>query len=368
MGDETKVLVVDDDERNVRILEEILSDEFVLETAIEGLSALEKVSTFMPDIILLDVMMPDIGGLEVCKIIRENIEFRYIKIILVSGKAMLEERLEGFSAGADDYITKPFDHLELLAKVNVYAKLKRIEEIDQLKTDFLSLMTHETGAPLNAILGFSSLLLSEDTFGEEHKNMVRGILSAGKELLDKVDKILLWGALKKGTPCLKSEIILNDLIDTVLDEITKNTLEKDIAVDKQCTDQVKLYGNEELLKKALKNILENAFKYSPDGGSVVIEQSLSENGTFCVIKFKDSGPGFNDIFPDLLFKESRITDTENHEIGLGISLALTKLIVEMHGGRIDAKNNENRGATFTVSFPVYLEGNLSENSSEEVNK
>ncbi len=347
-----KVLLVDDDARNIRILEEVLSDDFILEKAVDGDSALECVSSFSPDIILLDVMMPGIDGLEVCRRIRKHDDFHYMKIILVSGKARLEERLEGYAAGADDYVTKPFDHMELLAKVNVYAKLKTIEEVDRLKTDFLSLISHETGTPLNAIIGFSNLLLYEGTLNDDQKDMVSEILEAGEYLHEKVSRILLLSTLRKTEDYSRTEVFSSDLVDTALQEMKDAITAKDIKIVKPQVDGFKIHGNYELLQKSLVFLLENAIKLSPEGSTVAFRQYISEDKKHYAIQLKDSGPGIDEKFSDMLFQEFRVANINQHGNGLGISLALTKLIVEMHGGRVCAENDSGQGATFTITFPA----------------
>ncbi len=352
MGTKTKVLIVDDDARNIRILEEVLSDEFLLDVAANGETALEQVSSFGPDIVLLDVMMPGIDGLEVCRRIRKHDSFRYIKIILVSGKARIEERLDGYAAGADDYITKPFDHMELLAKVNVYAKLKAIEEVDRLKTDFLSLITHEAGTPLNAIIGFSSALLNDDALSEEHREMTREILNAGRYLHEKIDRILLLSALKKSEEYPVSEVFSRDLIDDAQQLVAEDIRSKDITVNVQQEENFSIHGNYQLLQKALVFLMENAVKFSPDGGSVAIREFLSEDKEHHVIQLEDSGPGFDVSLAGSHFKEFGIADIQHHDRGLGISLALTKLIVENYGGAVSAANGAQGGAVLTLSFPA----------------
>ncbi|MGH9361080.1 MAG: response regulator, partial [Thermoanaerobaculia bacterium] len=129
-----RILVVDDDPINVCILEEILAEQYELATAGNGEEALEKAPAFKPDLVLLDIMMPGIDGYEVCRRLKSNPRLRDAKVILVSAKAMLSERLEGYESGADDYLTKPFDDAELMAKVRVFLRLKSIEEIDRFKT------------------------------------------------------------------------------------------------------------------------------------------------------------------------------------------------------------------------------------------
>jgi len=352
MSHETKVLLVDDDARNIRIFEEILEDEYSLESAADGESALAKVASFGPDIVLLDVMMPGIDGLEVCRRIRQHDDFRYIKIILVSGKARLEERLEGYAAGADDYVTKPFDHMELLAKVNVYAKLKTIEEVDRLKTDFLSLITHETGTPLNAIIGFSTLLLSDASLGDQQRGMVREILDAGNYLHDKVDRILLLSALKKEEHYPTTEVDTSDLVAAALQAVAGEVKEKNIRIDQEQAEGFRFRGNYQLMQKALTFLLENAVKFSPRDGKVTLAQSVSGDGKHCTIQVEDSGSGIGGELSDMLFGEFRVTDINHHANGLGISLALVKLIVEMHGGSVSAGNAAQGGAIMTVTIPA----------------
>ena len=124
-----KILAVDDEPRNLLIIEEILEDEDMqLETCDSGDEAIEHIKTSKPDILLLDIMMDGSDGYDVCKKIKSESETENIKVILISGKAMLSERIQGYEMGADDYITKPFEPEELLAKIKVYAKLCQAEK------------------------------------------------------------------------------------------------------------------------------------------------------------------------------------------------------------------------------------------------
>ncbi|PCI24204.1 MAG: hypothetical protein COB67_11835 [SAR324 cluster bacterium] len=128
-----RILIIEDDETNVEILMEILQDDYTLHVSFSGEEGLDNICSFAPDIVLLDVMMPGMNGYEVCRHIRQNPQLAFIKVILVSAKAMLNERLEGYEAGADDYITKPFDHSELIAKLQVFQRLKYAEEMNKVK-------------------------------------------------------------------------------------------------------------------------------------------------------------------------------------------------------------------------------------------
>lgn len=135
-------MAVDDDPNNITILEELLDDNYDLKTSSSGEKALEIAREFRPDIVLLDIMMPGMDGCEVCRRLREHHTFKYTKIIMLSAKAMVSERLEGYRAGADDYVTKPFDSDEFLEMVRVYLRPKNAEEADQVKGD-VTLTTSE---------------------------------------------------------------------------------------------------------------------------------------------------------------------------------------------------------------------------------
>src|SRR6266446_3181029 len=126
-----RILLVDDQPTNIVILQEILGDAYVLAIAASGEEALAMASDFHPALILLDIMMPGIGGYETCRRLRAHPTLRHAKIIMVSARALLSERLQGYDAGADDYITKPFDEEELMAKVRVYLRLRSLEEVEQ---------------------------------------------------------------------------------------------------------------------------------------------------------------------------------------------------------------------------------------------
>ena len=163
----TRILIVDDHPTNIAILEEILGEHYTLKTATCGEEALTIALDFKPALILLDIMMPGIGGYETCRRIRAHPSLRHIKIIMVSARALVAERLQGYEAGADDYITKPFDEEELVAKVRVHMRLRSLEEVEQFTSNVLTLLRHETRTPLNGMLAPLQMLRAE-------AEMVRG--------------------------------------------------------------------------------------------------------------------------------------------------------------------------------------------------
>ncbi|MFQ5493889.1 MAG: response regulator [Phycisphaerae bacterium] len=178
-----RILAVDDSHTNIAIIKRMMGRTYRLMTATSGEQALRIAPEFRPDLMLLDIMMPGMDGYEVCRRLRGDPVLRPMKVIMVSAKAMLAERLEGYAAGADDYITKPFEQDELLAKVRVYLRLKSVEEVERLKTGVLSLLGHELSTRLNGILLPTSILLSdENTEPTERKMLAEMVYRNAKRL------------------------------------------------------------------------------------------------------------------------------------------------------------------------------------------
>ena len=192
MKKNTKILIVDDEPQNVLLMNEILSfhPEYECRGAMSGLEALASLKTYFPEIILLDVMMPGgIDGYEVCKRIRNQNTHKFCKIIMISGMSMIDDRLKGYEAGADDYLTKPFVEDELIAKLQVYSKLNRMEEVDTQKTMALNILSHETRTPLNGIILGSELLRDMDGLPIKAKEYIELVRESGLKIQELVEKI-----------------------------------------------------------------------------------------------------------------------------------------------------------------------------------
>lgn len=188
MHTKAKVLAVDDNPANLAIMREMLAGEHLLMTTESGEDALKIAYEFRPDITLLDIMMPGIDGYEVCRRMRADPRLSTNKIIMVSAKALVSERLQGYSAGADDYVTKPFEEKELLAKIRVFLRLKTAMEMDHLKTGMKSLLGPEMNARLSGIILPSSILMSDTELENIERKMLAELVYRNvtrlKELLD----------------------------------------------------------------------------------------------------------------------------------------------------------------------------------------
>jgi two-component system sensor histidine kinase/response regulator len=356
MQQHTRILIVDDHPTNVAILEEILGEHYTLKTASCGEEALAIALDFQPALMLLDIMMPGIGGYETCRRLRAHPALRHIKVIMVSARALVAERLQGYAAGADDYLTKPFDEDELVAKVRVYLRLKSLEEVDQLKSDVLALLNHETRTPLNGILAPLEMLRAEAGIAAEEKAMLLDVVYESAIALHRlVEKVGALSAMRAGqwdfryTP--------TDLC-TVIREAVGNAAASAAARAVTITHDLPVAAITTIdplqIPQVVTALLENAIGFSPRGGRVDVRVMLA-NGHVC-LTVTDQGTG---IAPDMLpqvFEAFAPADIAHHTTGHGLSLAIARQILLAHQGTIGVASTPGVETTFTVRLPEAVRG------------
>lgn len=351
MDKKTHVLIVDDDARNVRILYEILEDDFDLSSACDGESALESIEKRIPDIILLDIMMPGIDGYEVCKRLKQSESYGNIKIILVSGKALTEERIKGYEFGADDFVVKPFDIDEIHAKVKVFAKLKSMEEVNKLKTDFLNLINHETGTPLNHIIGISDLLLMDKDLNSEMANSIKDINNAAHCLNDKIGNILFLSRIKQATLSNINDINIDDVILEVLELIGRGTETLNIKCELAAGQNI--LGDLALLQKLFVYLLENALDLST---SIVLCKTkclYNDDGIAGIlIEIENSGADITDSQVLNFFDPFYVDNLMLHSEGMNITMAICSEITTLHRGTVEIRRNSTIGTCISVWLPM----------------
>lgn len=217
-GRKNRILAVDDHPTNLEILRGILQPVHEVDTAERGLDAITLAKKHRPDIVLLDIMMPGMDGYEVCRQMRQDPNLRSCKILMLTAKSTTSDRLKGFEAGADDYLTKPFDAAELLAKVSVFLRLKSVEEVDQMKADLLTLLNHETRTPLNGIISPAEMLLEGESMTDDERHMwIEMIYQNSKDLLSFIQKATLLNALSSGYQSFtRAPVLLSDIVEAQL--------------------------------------------------------------------------------------------------------------------------------------------------------
>jgi two-component system sensor histidine kinase/response regulator len=352
MQRQDRILIVDDNPVNVAILEEMLGDGYHLTTATSGEEALALTSDVRPDLILLDIMMPGIDGYETCRRIRATPALRHTKIIMVSAKALVAERLQGYKAGADDYVTKPFEEEELLAKVRVYLRLKSVEEVDQLKYDILALLGHETRTPLSTIITPVRMLMADDDMDTEERAMLlRAVHDSAKRLQRLFEQVLKLSRMKSGA--WEFEFVtaeLNDVVRSAVYALTTQASERNVHIEQILPDAATTLLDLEQMLAVITAILENAVRFSPPGERVVVRVWHDGDG-FCVA-VTDQGAGIDpDVLPQM-FDEYAYANLAYHTEGQGFSLAIAREVVQAHDGRIEVASTPGAGTTFTVHLPI----------------
>lgn len=354
MQPRNKILAVDDDVIDIKVVEKLLGEEYELKTASTGEEALEVAADFHPDIILLDNMLPGIDGGQVCQQIRADSALRHTKIIMVSGRSMVSERVEGYQAGADDYVTKPFDKDELLAKIRVYLRLKSVEEVDQFKTNVLTLLGHEARTPLNSLIVSAEMLMSEENIdAEEQKMFAELVYKSAKRLQYFVEKAMMLSSLKSGKR--QFNMIPAELCEVVreaIGEVAAKAAERNVRIEEQFEASPTVCLDKHEIKRVVTSILDNAVRFSPSDGNVTV-CVFSDNEDVC-LSVSDQGEGIDLDYLPYVFEELSDPDVAHHSKGHGLCLAIARQVILQHNGTISAESTKGSGATFTVRLPMMV--------------
>ncbi len=346
-----RVLGVDDNPRNLSILRKTLGEEFQLTGVASGEEALEETRRNIPDVILLDVMMPGMDGYETCRRMRARPELSSSKILMVSAKGSAEDRLEGYGAGADDYVVKPFDPDELLAKVRVYVRLRSVEEVNNLKSNLLTLLSHETRTPLTLILGPVSLLIDSGDLTARQRELL-GVAEAGaRRLGDLVDKVTFLSQLKlRSIPFRKVPADLGAIARDAVARAGDRSGNAGVHLTVEGDGETLIEGDTEHLGWVVGALIDNAIRFSDREGTVRVSTRASD--ARAALTVSDSGPGIDPEVLQRLFEEFAVPDMNHHQGGHGLSLATARLIVEQHHGTLRLMHSGGpNGTIFEMELP-----------------
>ena len=343
------ILAVDDDVIILDMYQVILEESYNLHLVSSAESALDFLN-FHPrvDLILLDIVMPKIDGYQTCRRIRESPLLSGVKVILVSSKMMLEDKLHGYEIGADDYITKPFDASELVAKVKVFLRLKNAEEINKIKTNFINLLNHETRTPLTGIFGYASLLRQSANLTSQEKYFVEEIQRCGETLLRSCEKTLLLSDLKSGTISIdKTRTPLSMFFSDYQQRLKEKTADKQCTFQIQSTEDLWIYVDPKLFGMAIEALLDNALKFARD--ATVVQVTAKTLNDRLHIEVANEGDKIPLEQQEDIFNELSVQDVAHHHQGHGLSLAIARRVIEAHEGTITVTNHEN-GPVFIIDI------------------
>lgn len=358
MDSKDKILIVDDEPANIFLLELMLEDKYELIKADNGKEAVRLVETDLPDLILLDIMMPVMDGLEVCKILSDNKKTRDIPIILVSAKIQDEDVEKGLDLGAVDYIKKPVSETELKARVRTALRIKHREDelkrLNKLKNDFLHIVSHDLLSPFTSILNSSGLLLNRDfsnPLNDIQKELIDIINRAAQKQLKYVKDILTLALQESDTFVLTiEECCMKELIDEII-KLHKFTADgKEISLINHVPENFLLSFDVNKISQVITNLISNSIKFTPRGGR--IEVSAKEEDCNFIVSIKDSGLGMAEHKIKELLGDGKVYSTEGteEEIGTGLGIKICRKILDAHKATFQIESEENQGSTFTIVF------------------
>ena len=372
--EESLILIVDDTPANLRLLSHVLKKEgYGCLEASDGNEALELAEKHEPDLILLDIMMPDVSGFEVIKRIKSNELLEEIPIIFLSSLTDTDDKVQGFKYGGVDYITKPFQKEETLARIRTHLQIRSLQKqlnerikilrereielsrLNKKKDDLVRTVSHDIKNPLTGIIGLVKLMKESDKITpEEQTQMFSVIEESGTNLLNLVREILDRESKKAEPEELEySSVTITDLLDRVVSMNKAKSVLKNIELNYSVNpSELKLNIDQNKIEIAINNLVSNALKFTPSGGQVNVYADANEENI--EIKVKDTGIGIPEKMQENLFTDSNKLSRKgtSGEDGTGLGLDIVQLYVELHDGKIWVESKLDKGTTFYIHLPL----------------
>lgn len=365
---EYKILIVDDVMSNVLLLKVLLTNEkFAIATASNGRQALEQVEKENPDLVLLDVMMPDMSGFEVARHLKSNPNTADIPIIFLTALNSTADIVKGFQVGANDFISKPFNKEELIIRVThqislVAAKrliLSKTEELQRTiagRDKLYSVIAHDLRSPMGSIkmvLNMLILNLPSEKIGAEMYELLTMANQTTEDVFSLLDNLLKWTKSQIGKlNVVYQDVDLVEVTDGVIEIFSMVASLKKIRIHEMKPEKMMVNADIDMLKTVVRNLLSNAIKFSKENSEVLVK--MEEVDGMAVVSVQDYGCGISEEGQKKLLH----TDTHfstfgtNNEEGSGLGLLLCKDFVVKNGGKLWFTSKEGEGSIFSFSIPV----------------
>lgn len=365
---EYKILIVDDVMSNVLLLKVLLTNEkFAIATASNGRQALEQVEKENPDLVLLDVMMPDMSGFEVAQHLKSNPNTADIPIIFLTALNSTADIVKGFQVGANDFISKPFNKEELIIRVThqislVAAKrliLSKTEELQRTiagRDKLYSVIAHDLRSPMGYIkmvLNMLILNLPSEKIGAEMYELLTMANQTTEDVFSLLDNLLKWTKSQIGKlNVVYQDVDLVEVTDGVIEIFSMVASLKKIRIREMKPEKMMVNADIDMLKTVVRNLLSNAIKFSKENSEVLVK--MEEVDGMAVVSVQDYGCGISEEGQKKLLH----TDTHfstfgtNNEEGSGLGLLLCKDFVVKNGGKLWFTSKEGEGSIFSFSIPV----------------
>jgi two-component system sensor histidine kinase/response regulator len=354
------ILIVDDTPKNLQVLGNILkAADYHFTPASSGKQALKIIEKRPPNVILLDIMMPDMDGFEVCTRLKASPATRDIPVIFLTAKMDIEDIVKGFELGAVDYITKPFRKEELLARIHTQLSLQqsqeKLQELNATKDKFFSIISHDLRGPFNGFLGLTDIMIDslEDSDTDRLREMLTKQKNAAKDLLALLENLLTWSRIQQGVLDIVSDtLFLDDIIRSNIILFTLSADQKQITLTNRVPQKTIVYADYNVVNTVVRNLISNALKFTNTGGTIDI--SATTDAGYVDIAVSDSGIGMSAEVLKTLFRidvrHSRFGT--GGERGTGLGMILCKELLEKNQGTIEVESEEGLGTTFRFKLPL----------------
>ncbi|MCU4162776.1 ATP-binding response regulator [Carboxylicivirga caseinilyticus] len=378
-----RILIVDDNPRNIQVLGNILKEnQYLVEFATSGAGALEWIGVQCFDLILLDIVLPDMNGFQVCEKIRAKYDLDSLPVIFLSAHNDTNNVHYGFKIGAQDFITKPFNRGDLLMRVRTHILLKKnidklkylnetleqkveertralnlakeaAERNDRLKTIFLQNLSHEIRTPLNGIFGFTQLLKLNLEEKENYIHYIEMIEHSGEHMLSMINDLVILSKIESGQNidiCIE-EVDLNEMLDEIILTFQPRIKDKGLKLFKRVKipDGFMFETDKEKIFQVFMNLINNAIKYTPSG---YIEIKICYFDSKIEFSVKDTGVGIPKNMHKVIFERFVQGKTYHNRPfeGSGVGLSISKALIEALGGEIWVESEPEKGAIFKFSL------------------
>lgn len=356
------ILIVDDTPANLILLGHILKNNgYKVRPVPSGKLALQVAEKEKPDLILLDIMMPEMDGFEVCSRLKENKNLNDVPIIFISASNSTKDIVKALTSGGADYINKPFQAEEVIARVashlKIYQQRKELQELNATKDKFFSIIAHDLKGPLGGFMRLTEIMTDDSLSltSDEKRELTLDLSHSASNIFSLLENLLEWSLMQRGhTPFNPKILGLKETVNDCLKVIVESARKKSIGISVEIPDKFDIIADINMFQTVIRNLVSNAIKFTPTGGTVTISANSDENNT-AVIKVKDTGIGMNSQMLGNLFRidaHNSRPGTEG-ELSSGLGLLLCKEFVEKQGGRIRVESEEDNGSvfSFTLSTP-----------------
>lgn len=368
-----RVLIIDDETGSGDALRvQLQAEDIDVVHVASGREAIQRMPELVPDVILLDLLMPDLDGFEVCRILKASPTYRHIPVILVTALDSVQDRVRGLESGADEFLTKPVSRMELQARVRTMLRIKiqydELERLLELRQALSYMIVHDLRNPLAAVMLYMQLLKRKGALPPDQVRYLDLAISESQKMSNFLDDMLMLAKMERGKLSLsRSPLFIERIINQVRDKFGPLAEAQGVTLHIATTDQpYPIMGDVTLMQRVVENLVANALKFAPPQTTVTVlvdypkgKEMLPGNGAaagatpsaLVRISVQDQGRG---IPPDdmvRMFDQYEAVFMKEHgKSELGLELAFCRMIAEAHGGRIFAGNNPDRGAIITVEI------------------